>query len=153
MTWYQFLIAVSSIFLAERLLPFSIYPFFTIFVLLRSSVFKQDFTRIMLVSPVFDLFSGFNFGFFSLVILFLALSIKLVGKLLTFTSQSGFITYLTWLIFTVETILLFMIKISPPFLLNRWPVILSQALAVFLIFSLTEFWFRSKVTKHDIGQI
>ncbi len=114
---YFFIISAVIIFVLEWFQPLVHYPFFLfpVFVvpfLLLSRDNVSDLLPVVLASLFFDFFSGFRFGFSTLVILGIFLSIHLIKNFIDIDPRAPVIIFLLACVFVVEYILLFSI-LSP----------------------------------------
>lgn len=124
----------------ERLLPFIffrpifIFPIFVILYLLVSADFGRDIARIIIASLFFDLFSGFPLGYLTLVMIIIGISIFLIKK--QFMIVSGWfhiwgILFFCFLI--IEFLTISSILVSPPYLLEKMPMILLESVGLYLV--------------------
>ncbi len=102
----KFIIWVITIFLIERVLqtlglPVTLFPIFVIWLALRGEDLLP-ISWVIISSLFFDLFSGFPFGFATLAILLVWLTIYLVGKRLNLYSSSIISRVLFTTIFVIE---------------------------------------------------
>ena len=142
MSW-RYLVIGGLLFVGEHLVTILIWPFFVIFTLLRSKKLDRDFTRLALITPFFDLFSGFKLGWLTATVLIVALSIYFVRRSITLVGNPWPITFLTWLMFAAELAVVLTVKVNSNFLFHRLPFILIQALITFLVFALISIFLKS----------
>lgn len=146
--WYYFLVIVLVIFLAERLLPatglvsISLFPLFAIILLLRSQNYVTDFWRVVISGLIFDGFSGFGFGFLTLIIFLLGLTIYLARNELAISQRSWFSSLTFFILFVIEYQALFLLKSPRHYLIASLPA----ALAYSLIFYWLLTWVLKKTT-------
>jgi len=142
----QFFIITSAIvFLLERILPalvpwpIFIFPVFVIFFLLTSKNDIREISYIAVAAIVFDFFSGYHFGFMTLVTLSVTLVIFFFKTRFNSSSQSPFSLALYLLIFIFVFFAILSIKSNPRLILTQAPIVITETLILFVIFTL---WFR-----------
>lgn len=123
--WHYFIFILAVIFLLERLLPMtglrpvSLFPLFAVIFLLRSRDFPRDFSWLAASSLFFDLFSGFEFGIFSLVILLVAWTIYLARRYLLINKASLLSLAILYLFFVSEYLAVFWFQFPQPYLISN----------------------------------
>ena len=156
MSRQQFFIVTSAIiFVIERVLPtlvswpIFIFPVFVILFMLTRPTFvsqnlggqasKSDVREISYVAIatlVFDFFSGYYFGFFTIAMLVVVLAIFFFKTRFNINPQSFFPLAIYTLIFTFVYFALLSIKSDPRLILTQAPVIVAETLILFLVFNL-----------------
>ncbi len=140
---YHFVIIVGLIFLFDRLSPIMaihfiyLFPIFTVMILLGSPKYIQDFQRLAIAGFIFDPFSGFTFGFFSLIIFTMGLTIYLARKQLSVDQNSLFPSIIFFLIFMTEFHFLLAIKLPLNYLVTVLPETLGYSIIFYLLFFFT----------------
>lgn len=137
-----FIFILAVIFLGERLWPMTgldplfLFPLFAVVFLLRSRDFSRDFGWLAAPSLFFDLFSGFEFGIFSLVILFVAWTIYLARRYLAINQTSILSLVILYLFFVGEYLAVFWFQFPQPYLISNIFYILIWAAAFYFLVAL-----------------
>lgn len=136
-----FVIGSAVIFVLERALPALIswplflFPVFAVLFLLTSKSDAADLPYVAAASIFFDFFSGRQFGFFTLTLMTICLSIYLFKGRINTNAESFFSLFFYSLIFVFGFLLLlsFQLSFQPwPFIIS-WPPILTETTAISLI--------------------
>lgn len=137
---WRFINIIILIFIFERLFsilikfPLSLFPFFSIIFFIINKKYFDNIILIILPSIFFDLFSGFHFGVFSLIIFVLSLFIYYFKKYFSFGKRS-IIPDLIWYAFGIVILYaLYSFFVSPTEIIKLMPVIFANALIAFVIF-------------------
>lgn len=136
--WY-FILVIGIIFSLERLLPFIffrpvlVFPVFVILYLLTSVNFSRDLTRVVATSLLFDVFSGYPFGYFTLAIIILGLSIYFVKKQFIIMRGWSYVWGIFFFfLFIIEFLAFSMFRVPYSYFLKQLPIILIENLAIYL---------------------
>lgn len=140
--WHHFVIITVSIFVIERLLPMSglripaLFPLFAITFLWRSRDIMRDFNWLIAPTLIFDLFSGFEFGIFTLAILLTAGTIYLIKKNFGTNQSSILLSTPFFIFFLFEYLIIYWFKFSWAYFSTNIFYILIYSLGFYFMLSL-----------------
>lgn len=132
------------LFLLERILPTLIYwpvfifPVFVILFMLTSRNGAREIPYIVVISLVFDFFSGYHYGFMIIIILFIVSAIIFFKTYFSVDPQSFLSLAVYTLVFSFAYFALISIKSGFRIgeLITRIPTITIEIAAVFIVFNL-----------------
>lgn len=133
-----FIISSAIIFILERILqplfsfPIFIFPVFVILFVLTSKKDTDELPYIIIASFIFDFFSGFTFGWLTVAILVVFITIYLVKAFFNIDGKSPVLSLVISLIFIFEYFLLLSIKTSPRLLIFQAPLIFSESVILLI---------------------
>jgi len=136
-----FIIGTAVIFVLERVLPaltswpLFIFSFFVILFMLAGENEARDLFYVAVAAIFFDIFSGFNLGLFIISILIICLLTHLFKNWIKIEADSFFPMFVYSFIFILGFITLmsaWLLSVPP---ISRWPIIISESIIVFIIFS------------------
>jgi hypothetical protein len=133
-----FIISSAIIFVLERALsiiapwPIFIFPIFVILFVLTSKSDTDGLPYIIIISFIFDFFSGLPFGLLTVAILAVFLTIYLAKAFLSISGRPMIFTLALSLVFVFEYFFLLSVKISPRAVLSQAPVILLEAVLLLI---------------------
>lgn len=140
MTQTKFFISSAIIFVLERTLsvvapwPIFIFPVFVVlFGLSSAGGILAYLPQVAVVALFFDFFSGLTFGFMTIAILAVFLTIYLAKTFFNVDGKSPIILFAVSLVFLVEYFLILSIKISPRALVPQAPIILVETVVLFIL--------------------
>lgn len=136
----QFFITSSVIiFILERVLqplfsfPIFIFPvFIVLFGLLSAGDILTYLPHVTIAALCFDFFSGLPFGWMTIAMLAIFLTIYLARNFLNITSGSLIFTVILYLVFITEYFFLLSIRVSPRFVISQAPLILAEAIILLI---------------------
>ena len=137
-----FIIGSAVIFLLERALPaltswpVFIFPVFVILFMLVSRNNAADLPYITIAAIIFDFFSGYPFGFFTIAILGLVAAIFIFKSRFNVEPTSFISLAIYLLLFVFAYFALVSIKSNSAILLSQAPVIIIETLIIFALFVL-----------------
>ena len=132
-----FIIGSAVIFLLERGLPaltnwpFFIFPVFVILFMLVSCNNAADLPHVTVATLLFDFFSGYPFGFFTIAILGLAVAIFIFKSRFNVEPTSFIPLAIYSLLFVFAYFVIVSIKSKSAILLSQVPIIITETLIVF----------------------
>ncbi|MBI2063568.1 MAG: hypothetical protein HYT65_01065 [Candidatus Yanofskybacteria bacterium] len=138
-----FIIGAAVIFVLERVLPvltswpLFIFTFFVILFMLSSENEVRDLSYITVTAVFFDIFSGFHLGFFIISLLAICLLIHLFKNRVKVEAESFFLMFIYSLIFILGFITLMSVWSSSVPSISRWPIIISESVIIFIVFSIS----------------
>ncbi|MEK7153989.1 MAG: hypothetical protein AAB792_00330, partial [Patescibacteria group bacterium] len=134
-----FIISSAVIFVLERVLsivvpwPIFIFPVFVVlFGLLSTGDILAYLPYVAVAAIFFDFFSGLPFGWFTIAMLAVFLTIYLAHHFLNIGSGSFVFTALLYLVFITEYFLLLSIRSSPRFVISQAAVIAAEAIILLI---------------------
>lgn len=133
-----FLILSLLLFLLELALPpllaigWLIFPVFAVFYLLKSPDLARDSPGVLGAGLVFDAFSGLRFGWYSLLLGAVVVSVFLTQRWLAINRQSFWSVAFYTLLFLVEFTLLTAVALGGHYRLAQLPVILSEDILILI---------------------
>ncbi len=134
-----FIISSAIIFVLERVLqplfsfPIFIFPvFIVLFGLLNAGDILAYLPHVAIAALFFDFFSGLPFGWFTIAILAVFLTIYLARSFLNIGRGSFIFTAVLYLVFIAEYFFLLSIRISPRFVISQAPLIFIEAVTLFI---------------------
>ena len=113
--------------------PIFIFPVFVILFTLAVSVGKQDLFYVVAASLIFDFFSGFRFGMFTLTILAVLLSIHLFKNQISVSPGPSFSTFFYSLIFVFIFFAILSFSAIGP-VVKFYRVLLVEAVIIYIFF-------------------
>lgn len=134
-----FLITTAVIFVTERFLPLLthwplfIFPVFAIMFALTAPNDAKNFKEILIASLIFDPFSGYRFGFFTIAIILLMSLIIVFKTRFNIDYRSFFLLGISTIIFTFAYFVIVSIKSDPKLLFFRAAFMLMETAIVFLV--------------------
>lgn len=137
MCFWKFIAVVGIIFFLERILPFfipfsaAIFPAFFIVFLFFSKNIWHDLIMILIVAVLFDLFSGFTFGYFTMALALVGITMYFIKKRLMMLSESYLFGLIFVLIFIIEFLAIHLIKLSLSHILERLLINLAEGAIVY----------------------
>ncbi|MGD0976967.1 MAG: hypothetical protein ABR875_01575 [Minisyncoccia bacterium] len=139
MRLWRFIIIVGIIFILERTLPFFwsgsifIFPVFAILYLVSSKKFSHDIPRIFFASLLFDVFSGFSFGIYTLAILATGLLIYIGKKRFVLGERSVIFGFIFTLLFVIIFFGMFSFELPLKYILSRLPAAIIESSIIYAI--------------------
>ncbi len=134
-----FIISSAVIFILERVFqplfsfPVFIFPFFIIlFGLLSAGDILSYLPHVAIAALCFDFFPGLPFGWFTIAMLAVFLTIYLARNFLNINSGSLVFTAVLYLVFIFEYFFLLSIRFSPRFVVSQAPLILTEAVILLI---------------------
>lgn len=115
--------------------PVFIFPVFVILFMLTSKNDTGELPYVAVASLIFDFFSGYRFGFFTFAILAVVLAIFLFKTRFNVDPRSLFSLAVYTLLFIFAYFATLLIKSDLRLMISQAPVIIIQAMAIFLIFT------------------
>mgnify|MGYP001574645566 CR=1 FL=1 len=147
-----FIISSAVIFVLERVLsivvpwPIFIFPVFVVlFGLLSTGDILAYLPYVAVAAIFFDFFSGLPFGWFTIAMLAVFLTIYLARNFLNISGGSLIFTAILCLIFIFEYFFLLSIRVSPRFVISQAAVIAAEAIILLIPM---RFLFRKLPTTH-----
>jgi hypothetical protein len=127
------------IFILERVLqplfsfPVFIFPVFVVLLgLLSVGDILAYLPHVAIAALCFDFFSGLPFGWMTIAMLAIFLTIYLARNFLNITSGSLIFTVILYLVFITEYFFLLSIRVSPRFVISQAPLILAEAIILLI---------------------
>jgi len=134
-----FIISSVIIFILERVLqplfsfPVFIFPVFVVLLgLLSVGDILAYLPHVAIAALCFDFFSGLPFGWMTIAMLAIFLTIYLARNFLNITSGSLIFTVILYLVFITEYFFLLSIRVSPRFVISQAPLILAEAIILLI---------------------
>ncbi len=137
-----FLVTSAAILFLERILsalthwPIFIFPVFVFLFMLSSKRDVDESLYVIGVSFIFDFFSGYHFGFFTLVITFMTVAIFFFKTRFSINHQSLFSLAINCFIFVFVYFAILSVGSNMEIMLDQAFFIITETVIVFLIFNL-----------------
>ena len=134
-----FIISSAIIFALERVLqplfslPIFIFPIFIVlFGLLSAGDILAYLPHVAIATLCFDFFSGLPFGWMTIAMLAVFLTIYLARNFLNIRGGSLIFTTVLYMVFIAEYFFLFSIRVSPRFVISQITVISAEAIILLI---------------------
>jgi len=148
-----FFLFVVALFVIERVFqavfnfPIFVFPVFVILLILHSQKEERDIVGIILVSLIFDFFSGFNFGIYTLAIFLVCVTIYFLKTRMNINARTFISSAVLAIIFVIEFFLILSVASSPRVLISQavWLILETAIWTIVLELILKKF----KFLKHE----
>lgn len=134
-----FIISSAIVFILERVLqplfsfPIFLFPVFIIlFGLLSAGDILAYLPHVAIAALFFDFFSGLPFGWFTIAMLAVFLTIYLARSFLNISGGSFIFTTVLYLVFIAEYFFLLSIRVSPRFVISQITIISVEAVILLI---------------------
>ncbi len=134
-----FIISSAIIFILERIFqplfsfPIFIFPvFIVLFALLSAGDILAYLPHVAIATLFFDFFSGLPFGWMTIAMLAVFLTIYLARNFLNIHGGSLIFTAVLYLVFIFEYFFLLSIRFSPRFVISQTPLILAESVILLI---------------------